>query len=174
MARYARWAVRFFLDTEFAENGETIKLMSLALVREDGQSCHYRLADGWTPDDCNDWVRANVLPHLPSEFSELCQPRAVVREAIREWLLCDGPPEIWGYFSDYDWVVLCQLFGTMMDLPEGFPMFCLDLKQEMHRLGVKRDQLPAQEGTAHDALADARWIREAFFALQAMNPERGL
>ncbi len=38
-------------------------------------------------------------------------------------------PEFWAYYADYDWVVFCQLFGTMMDLPKGFPMYCLDLKQ---------------------------------------------
>ena len=38
-------------------------------------------------------------------------------------------PEFYGYYSDYDWVVFAQLFGTMMDLPKGFPMYCKDLKQ---------------------------------------------
>lgn len=37
----------------------------------------------------------------------------------------------YGYFSDYDWVVFCQLFGRMVDLPKGFPMYCIDLKQEL-------------------------------------------
>lgn len=40
-------------------------------------------------------------------------------------------PEFYGYFSDYDWVLFCSLFGTMMDLPEGFPMYCRDLKQTL-------------------------------------------
>lgn len=31
--------------------------------------------------------------------------------------------------ADYDWVVLCQLYGTMMDLPKGWPMYCRDVKQ---------------------------------------------
>lgn len=38
-------------------------------------------------------------------------------------------PEFYGYFSDYDWVLFCSLFGTMMDQPPGFPMYCRDLKQ---------------------------------------------
>jgi len=37
------------------------------------------------------------------------------------------------YFADYDWVLFCTIFGTMMDLPKGFPMYCVDLKQEMDR-----------------------------------------
>lgn len=38
-------------------------------------------------------------------------------------------PEFYGYYSDYDWVVFCQLFGKMINLPNGFPMYCIDLKQ---------------------------------------------
>jgi hypothetical protein len=38
-------------------------------------------------------------------------------------------PEFYGYFADYDWVVFCSLYGTMMDLPKGFPKYCRDLKQ---------------------------------------------
>ncbi len=48
-------------------------------------------------------------------------------------MFCDpdkfGRPEFWAYYADYDWVVLCQLFGTMMDLPAHWPMFCMDIKQ---------------------------------------------
>lgn len=38
-------------------------------------------------------------------------------------------PEFYGYYCDYDWVVFCSLFGKMINLPEGFPMYCKDLKQ---------------------------------------------
>ncbi len=32
------------------------------------------------------------------------------------------------YYGAYDWVVFCWLFGKMIDLPKGFPMFSKDLK----------------------------------------------
>lgn len=38
-------------------------------------------------------------------------------------------PEFYAYYADYDWVVFCWIFGKMIDLPDGFPMFCCDLKQ---------------------------------------------
>lgn len=41
----------------------------------------------------------------------------------------EATPEFYAYFADYDWVVFCWLFGKMMDLPNGFPMYCKDLKQ---------------------------------------------
>lgn len=40
-------------------------------------------------------------------------------------------PTFYAYYADYDWVVFCWLFGRMIDLPEGFPMYCRDLKQEL-------------------------------------------
>lgn len=39
--------------------------------------------------------------------------------------------EFYGYFADYDWVAFCWLFGRVMDLPKGFPMYCIDLKQKL-------------------------------------------
>ena len=41
----------------------------------------------------------------------------------------DNSIEFYAYYADYDWVVFCWLFGTMINLPKGFPMYCIDLKQ---------------------------------------------
>lgn len=97
-------------------------------------------------------------------------------------------PEFWAYYADYDWVVFCSLFGTMMDLPEGFPMYCNDLKQLMRDKILKNwytdpfafvpdgvfDQLKAMEGypkqeNEHNALADAEWNQQLFNFLKAFN-----
>lgn len=157
---------RWFMDTEFDENGSTIKLISIALVSEDKSQEYYRvLADGWHPDDCDDWVKANVLPHLDGQYAS----RQQVASDLQLMLLRGGQkPELWGYFADYDWVVFCQLFGRMVDLPQGMPMYCRDLKQEMARRHLQKDVLPEQDGTAHNALADARWIRDAYVAMGRM------
>ncbi len=42
------------------------------------------------------------------------------------------PIDFYAYFGDFDWVVFCWLFGRMIDLPEGFPKYCIDLKQELN------------------------------------------
>lgn len=60
-------------------------------------------------------------------------------------------------YGAYDHVVLCQLFGRMIDLPKGFPMWTNDLRQETERLGVNRAaDFPVQPDGEHNALADAR------------------
>lgn len=38
-------------------------------------------------------------------------------------------PKFYAYYADYDWVAFCWLFGKMIDLPKGFPKYCVDLKQ---------------------------------------------
>ena len=38
-------------------------------------------------------------------------------------------PKFYAYYADYDWVAFSWLFGKMIDLPKGFPMYCIDLKQ---------------------------------------------
>lgn len=85
------------------------------------------------------------------------------REQIKNELLAFtdiekyGMPELWAYYADYDHVAFAQLFGTMMDLPHGYPMYTKDIKQWCDALGSP--MLPRQEKDEHNALADARWNR---------------
>lgn len=155
--------MRWYMDTEFAENGTTIKLISIALVSESGDEFYACASDGWSPDDCDEWVKENVLAKLPPRSdASRWMSRAQIREAVLDLLNPSSGPEIWAYFADYDWVAFCQLFGRMVDLPGGMPMFCRDIKQEMDRLGMSKKDLPALDPkVAHDALTDARWNREA-------------
>lgn len=50
-------------------------------------------------------------------------------------------PEFYGYYSAYDWVLFCSLFGRMIDLPAGFPMYCRDLKQMLDEKVEKMNEL---------------------------------
>lgn len=84
-------------------------------------------------------------------------------------------PEFYGYYADYDWVVFCWLFGKMIDLPKGFPMYCIDLKQEEDRIyktgkykvkSMKHlDGYPKQT-IEHNALEDAKWNYELYKFLE--------
>lgn len=98
-------------------------------------------------------------------------------------------PEFYAYYADYDWVVFCWLFGKMMDLPEGFPMYCKDLKQdfdfynenfkkrkELNAVGNLHKSInelkdfkdyPKQENE-HSAIDDARWNKKLFDFLQKL------
>lgn len=156
--------MRYFIDTEFSERGSNhpLLLISIGLVAEDGRE-FYAIHSEVSPDDCNDWVKANVLPHL--DLNDGWDRRCALDEMESQILLfCDrekyGKPEFWGYYSDYDWVVFCQIFGAMVDLPKGWPMYCRDIKQLCDEKG--NPKLPEQGKGEHNALADARWNRLAF------------
>ncbi len=155
--------MRYYLDTEFIENGHSqpIQLLSIGIVAEDGREFYAELDDA-DETYASDWVKENVLPHLTG----LKSSREQVAQDILQFVAGDHSPEFWAYFADYDWVVFCQIFGAMIDLPKGFPMFCNDLKQEMKARGVERSDLPEQLGAAHSALEDARWVRRAHSFLE--------
>ena len=74
-------------------------------------------------------VARNELAYLISNFvyrnNDSIRPGTWTNDGIIKKI----PIEFYGYYSDYDWVVFCQLFGRMMDLPKEFPMYCKDLKQ---------------------------------------------
>lgn len=160
---------RCFVDTEFYEDGETIDLISIGAVRSDGEE-FYAVNSEAKLHLVSDWVRANVLPKLPPYSDPAWRTRRQIADnfsAFMGWSRSEGSSngpmvsEVWGYFSDYDWVVICQLYGTMMNLPKHFPEHCLDLKQLSWMLGDPRHE-KQDEATAHNALEDARWNRDLF------------
>jgi hypothetical protein len=171
--------MRYWFDTEFIEDGKTIDLVSIGIVTEDGRE-YYAVSHEFNAVRLfdNPWLAENVAPHLPWVKLKEGTPLTWVtadkdlstglwkqRDQIAQEIIafCDpeqyGKPEVWAYYADYDWVALCQLFGRMIDLPKGWPMYCRDLKQLAVMLG--NPKLPEQGKGEHHALADARWNREA-------------
>ena len=176
--------MRYFIDTEFYEYGRTIDLISIGVVAEDGRE-FYAVSQDAELHRVSPWVRENVLPHLPKYGDNAWLPRKEIAERLRVFTGEDVPcmvgdgmglrmcaasirgdkPEFWAYYADYDWVVLCQLFGTMMGLPKHFPKFCCDLNQLS--VDVGSPEHPKQEIGEHNALADARWNRDLYGFLMA-------
>jgi hypothetical protein len=154
--------MRYFIDTEFSETGahRPIELISIGIYAENGDK-FYAVSSEFSDEMCNKWVIENVLPHL-GDTPRMCLRN--IADAIKAFIAKSGEkPEFWGYYSDYDWVVFCQIFGAMIDLPDGWPMFCLDIKQACHMAG--NPKLPPQDTTEHNALNDARWNWKAWLFL---------
>jgi 3' exoribonuclease, RNase T-like len=149
--------MRYFFDTEFYEDGRTIDLISIGIVAQDGREFYAVNRDAQL-HRVSDWVRSNVLRHLPNYGDPAWMSRQSIAEAVKKFVI--GEPEFWAYYADYDWVVLCQLFGTMMDLPKGWPMFCRDLKQLSVDVGSPTH--PASPVNEHNALADAGWNKDLY------------
>ena len=153
--------MRYWLDTEFMEDGRLIEPLSIGIVSEDGRE--YYAEFHHDPKRANIWVADNVLPLLKGRGH--LKPVTQIREELTNFTdsIKHGRPEFWAYYADYDWVLLCQLFGRMVDLPEGWPRYCRDVKQLCDSLG--NPMLPPDPQEEHNALADARWTRDAWRVL---------
>ena len=158
--------MNYFLDTEFYEDGERIRPISIAIVCEDGRELYHEFRFDWAIVPADHWIQANVRPHLHHPTGPMAD--AELPRIIREFIGSDPDPVIWGYFADYDWVVFCQVFGRMVDLPKGFPYFCMDLKQSMKERKLdsewKKSACPDPVGE-HNALIDARWNNDLYAIL---------
>src|SRR5258707_3917723 len=195
-------AVKLHYDTEFLEDGKTIDLISIGMVREDGAEYYAENSEAdWDRMKKSDWLVRNVLPGLkiigrksldtylknspnsfprpPIEFvdpdvpSSLVKPRQVIANEVRDFILAAPEPELWAWYAAYDHVALCQLWGPMTSLPKGIPMWTNDLKQEAQRLGDS--DLPSMPGVAeHNALSDAREVawRHQWLAGRTDVPQR--
>lgn len=90
------------------------------------------------------------------DFQHVCTGDKLRRD-VHNFLTQYKDVELWAYYAAYDHVALAQLFGPMINLPLGIPMYTHDLMQEWDRLG--RPDLPKQSNGNHNALADARHNR---------------
>lgn len=142
----------------------------------------------WESIKRHPWLMKNVVPHLPitdrnsverwnANSSPLfgphptligvhldyddtnVKPRYVIANEVRDFIRAAGPDvELWANYGAYDHVALCWLWGRMIELPEGIPMWTNDLRQERLRLG--EPEMPRQVDGEHNALEDARHNRD--------------
>lgn len=143
---------------EYIKDGvNTIELISIGIIDQAGRT-YYAVCNEFNFDDAwnNEWLQTNVLktltslnprPDLDTQLKTFLTKKGKSKSKIAEEILTfinkptmpdkNGveqpvpyhPPQFYAYYADYDWVVFCWLFGTMMDLPKGFPMYCRDLQQ---------------------------------------------
>lgn len=166
--------MRIFYDCEFIEAGpdHPVELVSIGMAADDGREFYAVSSDFDTRKFfASDWLVDNVWPSLPQRQDPpgvRCRcihghldldhpdvrPRAQIARAVHTFIAATPAPELWAWYGAYGHVVLCQLWGSMNDLPPGVPMWTNDLKQEAQRLGGPR--LPDQPAGLHNALADAR------------------
>ena len=83
-------------------------------------------------------------------------------------------PEFYAYYADYDWVAFCWLFGKMIDLPKGFPMYCIDLKQVLETKTEELEQTITdlktypKQTNKHNALSDALYCKHLYNFLNTL------
>lgn len=170
----------YFYDTEFLEQGphKPIDLISIGVKRRiDGWryyaiSNEFNFAEAWNrrSPDGTFWLRENVLKKLPLHrnekgevtgldlFNPAVKSLAEIRHDLELFFEIHLPHHrrLWAWYADYDHVVLSQIWGTMVQLPRGMPMFTHDLKQIVDMAG--NPAMPADPEGAHNALVDAEHL----------------
>jgi hypothetical protein len=129
--------------------------LSIALVAEDGRE-FYGLIHPTHRDDWSPFLIGHVIPVMghphPGEPT-IVYLREAARDAIKAFI-GDDQPEFWGDYAAFDYVVLSMLMGGFEDWPQGWPMYINDFQQAGTQSG--------SAGIPHNALSDARAMRDAF------------
>lgn len=154
--------MRIWFDTEFIEDGKTIDLISIGMVREDRRTLYLESNEA-DLSKAVPWVQENVIRKLQHDNDHAHASRAEIARQVREF--AGEEPEFWAWYGSYDWVCLCQLYGTMIDLPKGWPMYVRDLKQ-LNDMKGNWDLSIIPNFKRHHALSDAMWTRDAFMYLR--------
>ena len=113
--------MRYFVDTEFIEDGRTIDLISIGIVCEDGRE-YYAISTEFDPKKASRWVKDNVLSKLPPRHVNPIYESPRIREESRAWKLrsqikqeilqfIGEPPELWANYSAHDFVAFSQLMS---------------------------------------------------------------
>lgn len=153
--------MNYWFDTEFIDNTKTIDLISIGIVSEDNRT-YYAVSNEFDASTADRWVTKHVLNQLPPD-SEWKSRETIKQELLR--FIGKTKPHFWVYNGAYDWVIMCQLFGHMRDLPKKFPWFAFDIKQLWHEVGCP-DLPPFNHGKAHNALDDALWTKQSWEYLE--------
>lgn len=174
---------RYFYDTEFFERGPEypIEMISIGIKTQVSSQRYYAIssnfdfAAAWNHRAWGKyWLRENVLEQLPlirrgegvtpslDLDHPLVRPLDQIRQELQDFFRLkkrENHPvkrELWAWYSDYDHVVLSQIWGAMINLPKGMPMFTHDLKQIIDLAG--NPAMPAQVTAQHNALTDAEHV----------------
>ena len=189
----------------FGKRRHFIDLISIGMVCEDGRELHltsneynYHDADDWVKTNVIiphyiHTVHGDARNHIDADNFQyhfgISNKR--IADKIRDFIyepyelanafiggdleFKDGDIEFYAYYADYDWVLFCSLFGRMIDLPKGFPMYCKDLKQMFDEKQIPYKNSPDPEladmktnpkypkkQNEHSAIDDAKWNFELF------------
>lgn len=164
--------MRIFYDTEFLERNGRVFPISIGIAAEQpnsfGEASYYAvIADAqWEIIIEDAWIRENVIPNLGPD--DAFKPRWQIGREIQNFIASYGDKredhELWAYYAAYDHVVLSQIYGRMIDIPEPIPMHTNDIMTIADVLGLPDPKL---DTSSHHALEDARKVRDAYRNLTA-------
>lgn len=187
--------MKCFFDCEFTGLHKNTTLISIGIIAENGNRFYWEFTD-YDKSQMNEWLRENVIAHtsylkdknnemLASLSSNLVYSFGTKERCAAElkmWLNHLGEEvELVSDVCHYDMVLFCDIFGSAFDIPKCVAPTCIDINQmiaEFHEtpisvaFDVSREGILAThdikiEGSKHNALYDAKVIREVYKVLTA-------
>jgi len=177
---------KIFFDTEFSGLHQKTTLISIGLISECGKTFYAELTY-YDKSQIDDWLQENVianLQHDPSddEFVHIHNGNVFcigdsskIKTELIAWFAQFESVEMWSDCLSYDWVLFNQIFGHAFSIPQHVFYIPFDICTLFWAKGidpdVNREEFSnMKEGSQkHNALWDAKVIRECFVKLQGLS-----
>lgn len=167
--------LKVFIDTEFTGLKQDARLISLALLTENGQVFYAEFTD--YPGSVDPWIEENVIKGLFLEAPAPGKPgRAEERENmllikgdtsyilpfLHDWISQFNDVEIWGDCLSYDWVLFCELFRGALDIPSNIWYIPYDICTLMEAKDIDSDTNREEilESIEDDEIMDFSWLKK--------------
>ena len=192
--------MRLYFDTEFTGLHQGTTLISLGIISEDGRTFYAEFTD-YDEAQVTPWIQGNVIQNLiysnrllephtnvdyKSRSAEVFGPRHYVRTKLYQWL---NQFDFIQFVSDvchYDFVLLAELFGGALKLPENVSAACHDINQDIaefyhiseraafdkSREEIVEESLQVIDGQKHNALYDAKVIKAIYEYINLTTKDR--
>ncbi|MCP1484628.1 hypothetical protein J3D48_000941 [Pseudomonas fluorescens] len=145
--------MRLYLDCEFTQLSSSAKLISLALVAEDGREFYVELLDTWRQEDCSEFVVQVVLPQLWNGCHAMHAIDA--RVALLKFLATFNEHlEVVTDAPQFDWELFCELAYDEGRWPKNVRNYPID--------ATTLEACTDGSALPHHALLDARIIAGIF------------
>lgn len=152
--------MKIILDCEFTQLNASAKLISLALVAEDGRELYVELTDSYELTDCSAFVIEHVLPLLDLD-SYGCTV-VTARERVAKFIAGAGDDiQICSDAPGKDWAFLCELMSADGQWPANTQRQPLDLVEMYNEMASDGLEIEVIE-PPHHALLDARQLAHIY------------
>jgi len=158
-----------FMDAEFSSiDPNTGEIISMGMIKPKGEELYLEIE--YNPDSLDKWVKKNVAPSLSGKTVNKSQAKKLIENFIG-----DNEPYIITYIGQFDTVFYWKLFGIPKDKPTYRYWFPIDFASLLFFYNINpKNYLTKQESLGnisasgakkHNALYDARLLREAYYQL---------
>jgi DNA polymerase III epsilon subunit-like protein len=157
-----------FFDTEFTNlNPYKGEILSIGMVKKSGEELYLELE---YDAECSDWVKNNILPTLKKK--KISRENAIKK--IKEFV-GKNKPIMMAFVNQYDTIYLYKLFGgpetPFYWIPIDFASILFELGYDPEDYNARRKiftelGIKIENFNQHNALDDARLLRETYLALK--------